>query len=191
MVYSENVHECMELNLSEKIGMAIEWKYFLKRCVDASPTVIAYQNGATVVSVGSHSGDLVQLDFNSGLLKSSCHLPDRIESSLTVSHCGKYGYIGCYDGYLRCIDLETGQPVLSFASSGMVKSTPILDEKGSIIFGSYDQHLYCISDELQVIWKWKGGGSFYATPCIDKDSNLVFAGLLDGTCVCLEIDKEP
>ncbi|RZF33194.1 hypothetical protein LSTR_LSTR017614 [Laodelphax striatellus] len=184
--YSPIYNEKNEPNSSEKISLNVEWKYFLKKCVDASPSVIALKNGTTTVAVGSHSGDLVNLDLESGLPKFSCHLPDRIESSLTVSPCGRYGIVGCYDGYLRCIEMQTGKIVLSFASSGMIKSTAVLDNQGSIIFGSYDQHLYCLSDKFQ-LWSYKVDGNVFSSMTSSSYNNqtLILFGCHDSNVYCL------
>lgn len=48
----------------------------------------------SIVAVGSHSGKLAVVDLYSGKERFAITLPDRIESSLYPSPCGKYGVIG-------------------------------------------------------------------------------------------------
>lgn len=54
--------------------------------------------------------------------------------------------IGCYDGYVYCVHLKTGEVIWKFQTQDMVKCTAITCTQGSKIFvGSYDHYVYCLS----------------------------------------------
>lgn len=56
---------------------------------------------------------------------------------------------GCYDGYVYCIHLKTGQIIWKFQTQDMVKCTAITCAQRSKIFvGSYDHYVYCLSIEV-------------------------------------------
>lgn len=60
-----------------------------------------------------------------------------------------FSIAGCYDGYIYCIHLKTGDTIWKFQTEDMVKCTAITCMKGSKIFvGSYDFYVYCLSPEV-------------------------------------------
>lgn len=65
---------------------------------DSSDEVVVNQNvfysNQNIVTVGSHSGKVAAVNMYSGKEKFNIKLPDRIESSLYPSPCGKYGAVG-------------------------------------------------------------------------------------------------
>lgn len=62
--------------------------------------------------------------------------------------------VGCYDGYIYCIHLKTGDIIWKFQTEDMVKCTAIMCMQGNKIFvGSYDFHVYCLSADVSDIIK--------------------------------------
>lgn len=57
--------------------------------MDASPLVVSRNHG-NMVYVGSHSGQLVAIQLDSGCIIWRIQLPNIIESSCCVSLCGEY-----------------------------------------------------------------------------------------------------
>lgn len=58
---------------------------------------------------------------------------------------------GCYDGYIYCIHLKTGEIIWKFQTRDMVKCTAITCTQASKIFvGSYDHHVYCLSIKVLI-----------------------------------------
>lgn len=172
-------------DFSEKsFTFKMHWKYNMKKCIDASPCCLNFKRFSWVV-VGSHSHELAVLDCNTGAIVSKCELPHRIESSVCPSLCGKYGIVGCYDGYVYCISLLNGQVKWKFGTNNIVKSSPTLCLGGTaVIVGSYDSHLYCIKlDNGSLIWKTSASnGSLYSSPCISQNGHIGY-GTLDGLCI--------
>ncbi|XP_075215445.1 aminoadipate-semialdehyde dehydrogenase [Lycorma delicatula] len=175
------------LNIKQ-VNLKVKWKYDLRKCVDASPTLVSYKSGKQLVLVGSHSGDMAVIKLQDGEVISLSNLPDRIESSALISECGRYYYVGCYDKNLYCVDINSGDIIWSFATSGMVKSSPVKTSNSHIVFGSYDHNLYCLCSKTgSQVWCYKGSASFSSVPCV-TDSRKIITASLDGTCIALTSD---
>ncbi|XP_012530873.2 beta-alanine-activating enzyme isoform X1 [Monomorium pharaonis] len=179
-------------NISNVEVLAI---YNLQKCIDASPTIYCYSAAELYVTVGSHSGIICTANLlETGNPPYEIKLPDRIEASvLTLSNFR--GIVGCYDGYIYCIHLKTGDIIWKFQTQDMVKCTAVMCVQGSKIFvGSYDFHIYCLSTEVYdiksdgtQIWKIKASkGGICATGCLHQQTTSVLFGTLDGSCLALE-----
>ena len=82
------------------------------KCVDASPLLVHLPTSAykhtlhSVVYIGSHSGMFLAIDWELGLVLWRAQLGDRIESSATMSSCGRYVAVGqwhlCVCGVCVC-----------------------------------------------------------------------------------------
>ncbi|KAL3209851.1 hypothetical protein MRX96_037660 [Rhipicephalus microplus] len=95
-------HDFQRPTLSER------WKYDLRKCIDASPLIVNYEREDTVVFIGSHAGRFCALNGKSGNCFWEISVADRIESSATLSTCGKYVAFGCYDHHIYCADVVDG-----------------------------------------------------------------------------------
>jgi len=62
-------------------------------------------------------------------------------------------------------------------TSGTIQSSPTF-YKGTIIFGSNDHHLYCISASGELVWKYRTGGLVTCNPLVVND--VVYSGSFDG-----------
>lgn len=59
-------------------------------------------------------------------------------------------HLGCYDGALYCICTVSGNIEWAFTTGAMIKCTPALCNEGrSVLFGSYDYNVYCVSAEVK------------------------------------------
>ena len=131
----------------------------------------------TLVIIGSHSGKAVVLNINTGNEVSSTQLPDRIESSACICPSKQYYIIGielvflfflfhmfmsmlnaknkfpfegCYDGRIYKIEVKSGIIAWNYQTGDMVKSRAVVYED-SVLFGSYDKHLYSIQILVHII----------------------------------------
>ncbi|KAL0102094.1 hypothetical protein PUN28_018561 [Cardiocondyla obscurior] len=187
--YGNAIKENIISLLGNILSVEVLATYNLQKCVDASPTVFRYSEEELYVTVASHSGivctaNLLKIDSASYEIK----LPDRIEASVLVlaDFCG---IVGCYDGYIYCIHLKTGDVIWKFQTQDMVKCSAITCMQGNKIFvGSYDSHVYCLSVKNGAqIWKAKTGqGGICATGCLHRHSTSVLFGTLDGSCLALQ-----
>ncbi|XP_018311567.1 acyl-CoA synthetase family member 4 [Mycetomoellerius zeteki] len=161
--------------------------YNLQKCVDASPTIYRCSVTELYATVASHSGIICTVNLLKTDVSYEIKLPNRIEASVLVL-ADFHGIVGCYDGYIYCIHLKTGDIIWKFQTQDMVKCTAIMCTQGSKIFvGSYDFYVYCLSAEDGIqIWKTKASqGGICATGCLHQQSTSVLFGTLDGSCLAL------
>ncbi|XP_033211655.1 beta-alanine-activating enzyme [Belonocnema kinseyi] len=161
--------------------------YDLKKCVDASPTVFEYSSGKIFATAGSHSGLICTIELSSSE-NYLVRLPDRIEASVLVFDNFR-GVVGCYDGFVYCLNLKTGEIYWKFKTEDAVKCTAAMcSEKKLIFVGSYDKHMYCLSLETgSELWRRKASeGSISATARMHFETRTLLFGTLDGTCISLD-----
>ncbi|KAF6203939.1 hypothetical protein GE061_002277 [Apolygus lucorum] len=129
------------------------WSVDLQKCIDASPLGVMNNNCEdSFVIVGSHSGLVVVLKCETGEIISQTQLPDRVEASACLSSDHSFYYIGCYDGNIYRICIADGKIVWSFKTEDQVKSTCVLHLE-KIFVGSYDEHIYALSEGGDLFWK--------------------------------------
>lgn len=166
-------------------SVSCTWSFDLEKCIDASPTICAVIN-QNIVSVGSHSHIVVNVDLSSGQLLSKITLPHRIECQVVPFN--NYGIVGCYDGLLYCFDIRNGTEIWKFDSRGMIKSRACIVES-VVVFGNYnsESNLWCLrADDGAFIWNKKiGNKSIYAGIIAMTNNNLVVT-TLDGVCAIVE-----
>lgn len=143
-----NIKKCDNLESNEDFDMKILWKFDMKKCIDSNPTLIS-ESAEILISVGSHSHLLVNVNANTGRIISSLELPDRIESqvaAIIIDTMKFYGIVGCYDGYLYKFDLHSGEILWKFNSFGMIKCKSLIF-KDFVIFGNYsnEENLFCLN----------------------------------------------
>lgn len=161
------------------------WSHDLKKCIDASPTISTVDN-ENIVSVGSHSHLLINVDLTSGVLLSKLVLPHRIECQIVQYN--NYGIVGCYDGLLYCFDIRNGTEKWKFNSQGMVKSRVCVVEN-LVIFGNYnpESNLWCLRvDDGVFVWNKKIGDKSIYAGIIKLTNNKLFVTTLDGVCAIVE-----
>lgn len=161
----------------------LDWKYDLSKCVDASPLLVHYAGGDTILFVGSHYGKFCAVDGATGACFWEARVPDRIESSACISACGEYVAFGCYDHHIYCLTAQSGTLHWKFRTEGEVKSSPTLNRtNGSLLCGSHDKHIYCVEFTTGEL-KWKrriSEGSVFATPVVSYNPYRVYGATLDG-----------
>ncbi|XP_037506260.1 beta-alanine-activating enzyme isoform X2 [Rhipicephalus sanguineus] len=164
------------------------WKYDLQKCIDASPLIVSYERGDTVVFIGSHAGRFCALNEKSGNCFWVISVADRIESSATLSTCGKYVAFGCYDHHIYCADVEDGSVKWVLNTGAEVKSSPTTNRINcSFLCGSHDKSLYCISQNTgSLLWKQRlSEGSIFASPSVSYEPYQIYGATLDGLVAAL------
>lgn len=91
----ENITDSFWSNKS-KYSIELDWKVNTKKCVDASPLVVAREDGTVRVFIGSHSHEFICVDGLTGRLVWTFLANDRIEASACLSKCGSYVIFGTY-----------------------------------------------------------------------------------------------
>lgn len=115
---------------------------------------------------------------------------DPISSSPSISE-GKV-FFGSWDGYLYCLDVNTGQEIWKFGSDQttldifekVIFGSPSISD-GKVLFGSTDNYLYCVDINTgQEIWKFKTE-HHVDDPSISEGK--VFFGSFDGYLYCVDV----
>lgn len=171
------------------LKLTIDTKYFLKKCVDASPSMTKINN-QQIISIGGHGHFILNIDVIDNKIISTVELQDRIESE--VNFFNQFGIVGCYDGFLICFDVVTGDIKWKFNSHGMIKcKVAIILNENKIVFGNYNEkdNLWCVNlINGDFIWKCMvgGGKSIIASPLI-IDCDHIFVATLNGDCCKVNI----
>ncbi|KAK8756145.1 hypothetical protein V5799_001151 [Amblyomma americanum] len=164
------------------------WKYNLGKCIDASPLIVSYQRGDTLVLIGSHAGRFCALNENSGDCLWEISVPDRIESSAGLSSCGRYVAFGCYDHHIYCVDIASGAVKWTLNTGAVVKSSPATNRtNNSFVCGSHDRYLYCLTQDTgSLLWKRRlSEGSIFASPSVSYNPYQIYGATLDGLVAAL------
>ncbi|XP_028132426.1 beta-alanine-activating enzyme isoform X2 [Diabrotica virgifera virgifera] len=164
----------------------ILWKYDLKACVDSSPLVFKDKDNNLRIAAGSFCNIFVILDKDGKEIFKDV-LNGSIESTSTISPCLTYLYVGCYENTMYCFDLTKGRRIWEFKTGDKIKSSPVFCEKrNSIIFGSYDKHVYSLlSLDGSLCWKTEVDGSISSNLLLDETFGI-FVTTTHGTCFCLQ-----
>lgn len=168
-----------DVSVSTKLKLFTQFQaYNLEKCVDSSPGLLKI-NDTHVISVGSHSHKLININAKTLEVISRLELADRIECE--VAQFKNEGIVGCYDGFLYCFDALKGKIIWKYESGGMIKSKPLAISDELIIFGNYNynQNIRCIkvndNNEIELKWsKMLGRLGIYANILhINKESVVV------------------
>ncbi len=85
------------------------------------------------------------------------------KSSPTVA--GDKIYLGDEEGVFHAIDLATGKGLWTFQTQGEIySSAAVVDDR--IIFGSYDNNLYCLNLDGTLAWKFLTQGYVHCAPAV-------------------------
>ena len=74
-------------------------------------------------------------------------------------------YLGDEEGVFHAIDRSTGKRLWTFVTSGEIYSSAAVTE-GLILFGSYDNHLYCLNQDGTLAWKFETQGYVHCAPAV-------------------------
>jgi outer membrane protein assembly factor BamB len=159
--------------------LEILWKFDAGDGIEAAAAIA---NG--MVYVGSLDEKLYAINLATGK-KEWEYKAGPIGAPASV-HDGKV-YIGDYDGKFHCVDAKTGNKVWIYETGGEIKSGANF-AGDSILFGSGDEHLYCVSKDGKELWKFQvAGGPVLGTPVVLEDRT--FAAGCDSTLHVLDVSK--
>src|SRR5439155_9539400 len=84
-----------------------------------------------------------------------------------------------------CVDVKTGKKVWIYETGGEIKSGANF-AGDAVLFGSGDEHLYCVSKDGKEVWKFQvAGGPVLGTPVVVDDRT--FAAGCDSTLHVLDV----
>lgn len=92
-------------------------------------------------------------------------------------------YISCDNGFLYCLELETGLPVWRFDAGSGMTAMPAVSERG-IVVGTVDGRVLHVNPEGELGWEVEVGGAVLSTPI--PWEGRIFFGSSDKHLYCLE-----
>lgn len=144
----------------------VVWKDNLERTIFSRPAI-----SNNILAVATIEGDLFTINAGNGDVIQILGLDETLTSQLAITEIEYFGktvpalIIGTSSGKIYCYELNNLEYVWeSSASSGMIETLPLIIQN-KIIYGSWDNYLYCISKQTgSLIWKWTENKNFYYSP---------------------------
>jgi outer membrane protein assembly factor BamB len=159
--------------------LVVRWKFATKVGIEGTAAIV----GNTVYA-GSLDEHLYALDLNTGAVKWKLKLGP-IKAPVSVRRGAVY--VGDEDGMFYCVDAKAGTLRWKYETGGDISSGANF-EGDHVLFGSGDQHLYCLSEEGKLQWKFKvPGGPVMGTPVVAQ--GRTFAAGCDSTLHVIETAK--
>lgn len=153
------------------------WTFEARADLEGSPVI--FDNAVYATSLDSQ---LYALDLHSGKL--SWKYAARAETKASPAVSNGVVYFGDESGVFHAVDIATGKRKWLFQTdAGVISSANFFEDR--VLFGSYDNHLYCLNTQGQLQWKFETDGYIHATPTIAGEH--VLAGGCDGLVHILRI----
>ncbi len=124
-----------------------------------------------ILAVGTIVGDLITMDASTGKVIQTIGIDEPITSQL-ITLDGEYNgqattgvVLGTAKGSVYCYDINSLEMIWeNHSAQGMIETKPLL-AGDRIIYGSWDNYLYCIDSRSGIInWKWTENNNFYYSP---------------------------
>src|SRR5262249_8296141 len=145
--------------------LEVRWKFQTKESIEGAAAIV----GDTVY-VGSLDEHLYALKLADGSFKWK-YKGGPFKAPPSVR--GDAVYIGDEDGLFHCVDAKTGAERWTFETGSEISAGANF-AGDTILVGSGDEHLYCLSKDGKPIWKFKvPGGPVLASPAVVGDRTFV------------------
>ncbi|MFO0877041.1 MAG: PQQ-binding-like beta-propeller repeat protein [Gemmataceae bacterium] len=136
--------------------LEILWKFTAE---DAFENAVAVSNG--MVFAGSMDEHLYALDLETGKQRWKLKLaPIKAPPSVFQGQV----FLGDLDGNFHCIDATRGVKKWSFETGAEVGGANFQGD--SILFTSHDEHLYCLTSQGKLRWKFRTEGPIYGSTAV-------------------------
>jgi outer membrane protein assembly factor BamB len=165
---------------SEKLPdtLAELWTFQAKDTIEGAPAV---KGG--VVYLASQDEHLYALDLANGKEKWKYKAaPFKASPSVRDGRV----YVGDGDGIFHCVDADSGKKQWTFKTDGEITSSANFSGD-LILFGSYDESLYCLAKDGKEKWTFKTSGPVNGSPVV-ADGKTFVAGC-DSAIHVLDIAK--
>ena len=128
-----------------------QWKFNSKARIVGTPAI---SDG--IVIFGSADKNIYGVDAYNGSLKWSIKAKEPVLGAVAVDN--GIAYIGASDSTMRAIDIQSGRVKWSYAGiRGYIETKPLITSD-KVIFGAWDNTLYCLSKtDGKELWRWTGG----------------------------------
>lgn len=152
----------------------VRWVVNLKSGIWACPVLI----GEDELVVATLDGVVYAL--NSGRLEELTVLPGEVRASPAVR--GNHLYLATVLGELYALTRGNDgswKVAWVFRSGGEIWSSPAIDRRGNVYFGSFDGKLYSVSPAGKLRWAYKTGGRIWSSPAVGP-GDVIYFGSDDG-----------
>jgi outer membrane protein assembly factor BamB len=145
--------------------LAIRWSFKAQDAFESSAAIVG-----GVAYVGSMDEHVYALELGTGRkLWSEKTGPIKVGTAVRAGSV----YVGNLDGVFYSLDACTGRPRWKFQAEAEITSAANF-AGDSVLFGSGDEHLYCLGPDGKLRWKFKvAGGPVLASPAIVGDRTFV------------------
>ncbi len=142
------------------------WQNTLGRTIFSRPVITN-----NIMAVATIEGDLVTINCETGEIIQTIGVGDALTSQLVITNLNYNGesikvvIAGACSGKIYCYELNNLELIWENSSASlMIESFPLIIQD-KIIYGSWDNYLYCLSKETgSLIWKWTENKNFYYSP---------------------------
>ncbi len=134
------------------------WTFEARGDIEGSPVI--YEG---IIYATALDSLLYALDLHSGKLK--WKYPALAETKASPAVSNGIVYFGDEAGAFHAVDIATGKRKWLFQTdAGVISSANFYQDR--VLFGSYDNHLYCLDANGKLLWKLETDGYIHATPTI-------------------------
>ncbi|MDD5667456.1 MAG: PQQ-binding-like beta-propeller repeat protein [Actinomycetota bacterium] len=109
----------------------------------------------------------------------------RLEGELAgpAAVAGGRAYVGCRNGFLYCLETDSGRPVWRVDVASGIASMPAVSEAG-VIVGTLDGKVVCVNAGGELKWTLEVGGAVSSTPI--PDGGRIYFGSSDRYVYCVD-----
>lgn len=156
--------------------LKIQWKVLAKDAIESTAGVFRGK-----VYFGSLDENLYCLDAKTGqtVWVKKC---GPIKAPVAINHSTVYA--GDINGLFHCCDATNGNPKWTFQTQGEISGGACFFNK-LLLFGSQDEHLYCLDEAGKEKWKFRMDGPFFGSCAIQEGKT--FAAGCDSTLHVLDV----
>jgi outer membrane protein assembly factor BamB len=142
------------------------WQNNLGRTIFSRSAIVE-----NILAVATIEGDLITINSSTGEIIQTLGLAEALTSQLMITDIEYNGEMrkaivaGTSSGKVYCYDLKNLELIWENASATLMIETLPLVIQDKIIFGSWDNYMYCLSKSTgSLIWKWTENKNFYYSP---------------------------
>jgi outer membrane protein assembly factor BamB len=144
--------------------LAVLWTFATKDSIEGAPAV-----AGDFVFVGSMDENLYAVDLCTGKEKWQ-YKGGAFKASPAVK--GTLVFLGDMDGHFHCVDAAKGEKRWTFDTGAEITSGANFDGD-RVLFGSYDETLYCLGPDGKPVWKVKTDGPVNGSPAVAQGRTFV------------------
>ena len=142
------------------------WLNNLGRTIFSRPAI-----SDNIIAIATIEGDLITLNSENGEIIQTLGLDEALTSQLVITETNYNGaktnaiIVGSSSGKVYCYEMTSLELIwVNNSAERMIETLPLVEDD-KIIYGSWDNYLYCISKNTgSLIWKWTENKNFYYSP---------------------------